>query len=138
MLYFAKKKSKHYASTILQSLKIPDSKQKFYFSEKEDKLNWYWTKQSIFNYSFNYLKQTETNFSFYFLEFFKIYRIILTTFPAQTKLKRIKIFLQWLKLKQNELTSQNSNQLLSYFNILLKTLIKYTILKNNQKDFAKK
>lgn len=138
MLYFTKKKSKYYASTILQSLKIPNSKQKFYFPEKENKINWYWTKQSVFNYSFNYLKQNEANFSLYFLEFFKIYRIILTTFPVQTKLKRVKIFLQWLKLKQNELNSQNSNQLLSYFNILLKTLIKYTILKNNQKDFEKK
>ena len=44
----------------------------------------------------------------------------------------------FLKLKQNELTSQNSNQLLSYFNILVKILIKYTILKNNQKDFEKR
>jgi DNA-directed RNA polymerase subunit beta len=135
MLYFAEKKSKHYASTFLQSVKLPQSEQKFYFAEKEEKINWYWTKKSIFNYSFTYLEQHETNFSFYFLEFFKVYKIILTTFPSQTKLKRVKLVCKWLKLKQNELTSQNANQLLNYFNSLIKTLIKYRLLKNKQKDF---
>nr|UYC30549.1 RNA polymerase subunit beta [Lithodesmium undulatum] len=135
MLYFTKKKSKHYASTFIQSLKTPRVEQKFYFAEKEDKTTWYWTKNSIFNYSFNYLQQNESNFSFYFLEFFKIYRIVLTTFPYKTKLKRIKLLLKWLKLKQNELTSQNSSQVLNYFNVLVKTLIKYTTLTNIQSHF---
>ena len=57
--------------------------------------------QSLFQYSFTELKKHETDFYFYFLESFKIYRIISTTQSLTKKSERIKIFLHWLNIKEN-------------------------------------
>jgi hypothetical protein len=63
--------------------------------------------QSLFQYSFNELKKNEKEFYFYFLESFKIYKIITTTLNSSKKLERIKIFLHWVKIKEIELNKIN-------------------------------
>ena len=96
-----------------------------------------WNKVNIFQSSFNYFKEKEKSFSFYFLNCFKIYRIISKIFKYQTKLELIQIFLKWLKIKNNIKTHPNNLKkqeilyLLTYFNFLLKFLMKYEILKKN-------
>ena len=70
----------------------------------------------------------------YSIQLFKIYRIIAKTSNEQIKLKRIKIFLNWLTLNQNNLISETQIKpesisfLLHYWNILLRYLIKYQYL----------
>ena len=99
--------------------------------KKKKKIVPHWTINSIYYYSIQYLKQTEKNSSFYFLQCFKLYRIISKTFKHQSKLELIKLFLKWLKLKKNRSNYQTNlgeNKiiyLLKYFNFLLKLLIKY-------------
>nr|YP_009497353.1 RNA polymerase beta subunit [Biddulphia biddulphiana]AWT40066.1 RNA polymerase beta subunit [Biddulphia biddulphiana] len=93
-----------------------------------------WKKINIFQYSFKYFKEKEKNFSFYFLNCFKIYRIISKQFEYQKKIELIQIFLRWLKIKNNDniypnnFKTQQIFYLLTYFNFLLKFLIKYEIL----------
>ena len=90
--------------------------------------------QSLFQYSFNKLKKTQIDFYLYFLESFKIYHIISKTIHGQKKIERIKIFLHWLKIKKdkfrkvNELDDFTPNYLISYWNSLLKSLVKYNLL----------
>jgi hypothetical protein len=59
----------------------------------------YWNNNSIYYYSIKYLKQTEKNSSFYFLQCFKLYRIISKISDHNSKIKLIQLFLKWLKLK---------------------------------------
>ena len=95
--------------------------------------------QSFFQYSFTELKKSENSFYFYFLESFKIYHIISKTVHPTKKFERIKIFLHWLDLKNKELhesnlfDSSNVQNSITYWNKLLKSLIKYELLK---KSFA--
>ena len=90
--------------------------------------------QSLFQYSFNTLKKTQIDFYLYFLESFKIYHIISKTIHSKKKIERIKIFLHWLKIKKdkfrkvNELDDFTVNSLISYWNSILKSLIKYNLL----------
>ena len=90
--------------------------------------------QSLFQYSFNKLKKTQIDFYLYFLESFKIYHIISKTIHAQKKIERIKIFLHWLKIKKdkfrkvNELDDFTQYYLISYWNSILKSLVKYNLL----------
>jgi len=91
--------------------------------------------QSLFQYSFTELKKTENNYYFYFLDSFKIYHIISKTIHPSKKLKRIKIFLQWIDIKNTEFSSDNSvnslniEKTLKNWNNLLKLLIKYELVK---------
>ena len=90
--------------------------------------------QSFFQYSFTELKRSEKNFYFYFLESFKIYRIISNTHQSKKKSKRIKIFLHWLAIKETEFNNINKNSstetlsLVKNWHNLLKILIKYSLL----------
>merc|ERR1712127_432802 len=90
--------------------------------------------QSFSQYSFTELKKSEKDFYFYFLESFKIYRIIANTHQSKTKSKRIKIFLHWLSIKETEFSQINNNSSTQTFNLvknwhnLLKILIKYSLL----------
>ena len=59
--------------------------------------------QSIFQYSFNQLKKNEKDFYFFFLDSFKIYTIISKTLNTSQKIKRVKLFLYWLTLKNKRL-----------------------------------
>jgi DNA-directed RNA polymerase subunit beta len=74
----------------------------------------------------------------YSVQLFKIYRIITKTTDRQVKLKRIKIFLRWLTLNQNNINSEihfkleSISFLLGYWNKLIRYIIKYEYL--NQKS----
>lgn len=93
----------------------------------------HWKKTSIFSYSINFLKQKQKNSTFYFLQCFKLYRIISISIERQQKIELIQLFLKWLKLKNNssnfksDLKEENVFYLLEYFNLLIRLLIKYEL-----------
>jgi len=90
--------------------------------------------QNFFQYSFTELNRNEKEFYFYFLESFKIYNIISKTIKFDKKFQRIKIFLQWLTLKQKGFQKIQSFHmekvlnLITSWNGLLKSMIKYQLL----------
>ena len=93
--------------------------------------------QTLFQYSFTKLKKNETDYYFYFLDSFKLYHIISKTLSLKKKTDRIKIFLQWLDTKNkkfsnsNVFSHSNTDQLINSWNNLLKSLIKYELIKTN-------
>ena len=93
----------------------------------------YWKSDSIYYYSLKYLKKIEKHSSFYFLQYFKLYRIISKICDSNLKNELIIFFLKWLKLQNNfahskiKLKKNKIIYLLKYFNFLLKLLIKYKI-----------
>jgi DNA-directed RNA polymerase subunit beta len=93
----------------------------------------HWKKRSIFSYSIHFLKQKQKNSTFYFLQCFKLYRVISTSIDREQKIELIQLFLKWLKLKNNissfksDLKEENVFYLLEYFNLLIRLLIKYEI-----------
>ena len=103
--------------------------------------------QSFFQYSFTELNKNEKEFYFYFLESFKIYRIVSKTVNFEKKLQRIKIFLNWLILKEKQFNKINNFKLdqmldlIQNWNDLLKSLVKYQLLtktlNNSNKDINK-
>jgi DNA-directed RNA polymerase subunit beta len=101
--------------------------------KKRKKIIPHWQSNSIYYYSIKYLKKTEKAPSFYFLQCFKLYRTISKTRESESKIQLIQLFLKWLKLKNNSfyfktnLTSKNYTYLVSYFNFLIKVLIKYQV-----------
>jgi DNA-directed RNA polymerase subunit beta len=96
-----------------------------------------WNNISPSYYSINYLKHVQKNSSLYFLTCFKLYKIISKTSSTKSKEKLIQLFFQWIKIKNNHsdltknLKSNRTNQLLNYFNFLLRLFIKYEILESN-------
>ena len=98
--------------------------------KKRKKIIPHWQNNSVYYYSINYFQQTKSNSSFYFLQCFKLYRVISKCFKSEKKLELIKLLFKWLKLKTNFLddTSGNLRYLLTYFNFLTKILIKYEII----------
>ena len=99
----------------------------------------HWESNFIYYYSLKYLKHTQKGSSFYFLRCFKLYKIISKTTDKQSKLHLIKLFLNWLKLKNNykiltnDRAIEKSISLVKYFNYLLKLTIKYNVLSSNCK-----
>ena len=93
--------------------------------------------QSLFQYSFTELKKSENNFYFYFLDSFKIYHIISKTVQSKKKSERIKLFLHWMSVKNaefnngNDINSLDIQNLITDWNQLLKSLIKYELLNQN-------
>ena len=102
--------------------------------KKKKKIIPHWKNNSIYSYSIKYLKQTEKNSSFYFLQYFKLYRIISKTIKSQSKKELIRLFLKWIKLRNNIVNPKETEKekkiisLLRYFNFLLKLLIKYELI----------
>nr|QYB18852.1 RNA polymerase beta subunit [Climaconeis sp.] len=96
-----------------------------------------WKSHLISAYSVRYLKELKRNSSFYFLQSFKLYRIISKNIYSSSKSDLIKIFIKWLKLKinyQNFQINRKDNKIISlinYFNFLLKLIINYKILSKN-------
>ena len=92
---------------------------------------------SIYYYSIEYLKNIEKTSSFYFLQCFKLYRILSSQIKTKSKIHLIKLFLKWLKLKNNsfhfqlDLKLEKLNYLIKYFNFLLKLIIKSEIFQSN-------
>jgi DNA-directed RNA polymerase subunit beta len=106
--------------------------------KKKKKIVPNWNNNSIYYYSIKYFKQTERSSSFYFLHYFKLYRIISKTLTPISKNKLIKLFLKWLKLKNNRVNFKTDEKkkkniyLLKYFKYLLELLIKYQIFESNR------
>ena len=98
--------------------------------KKRKKIIPHWQNNSIYYYSINYLHQSKSNSSFYFLQCFKLYRVISKCFNSKQKLELIKLLFKWLRLKTNFLdeNSNNLRYLVTYFNFLTKLLIKYEMV----------
>ena len=105
--------------------------------KKRKKIVPYWKSNTIYYYSIEYLKKLEKTSSFYFLQCFKLYRIISGQIKTKSKIQLIQLFLKWLKLKNSSLhfkTNLNTEKLtflIKYFNFLLKLVIKYEILQSS-------
>jgi DNA-directed RNA polymerase subunit beta len=107
--------------------------------KKKKKTIPHWESNSISYYSLEHFRKIEKNASFYFLQCFKLYRIISKTSRTKSKSKAqlIQLFLKWLKLKNNLFYFQTNFKiekivyLIKYFNFLLKLLIKYEIFQSN-------
>jgi DNA-directed RNA polymerase subunit beta len=101
--------------------------------KKKKKIIPHWKNDSIYYYSIKYLKQSEKNSSFYFLQCFKLYRVISKVTEPKLKVQLIQLFLKWLKLRNNSLNFKSSIEenkityVIKYFNFLVKLLIKYEI-----------
>jgi DNA-directed RNA polymerase subunit beta len=105
--------------------------------KKRKKIVPHWQSNSIYYYSIKYLQKIKNTPSFYFLHCFKLYRNILKISNPTSKTKLIKLFVKWLKLKNNYYSfTQDSNQkntvyLINYFNFLVKTSIKYYVIQSS-------
>jgi DNA-directed RNA polymerase subunit beta len=108
--------------------------------KKKKKIVPHWESNLIYYYSLEKLKKIENNYCFYFLQCFKLYRIISKTFTKEPKIKLVKLFLKWLKLNHNtsyldkSLKLDNLIYLVKYFNFLTKLLVKYEIFQNNTRE----
>nr|YP_004376566.1 DNA-directed RNA polymerase beta chain [Fistulifera solaris]BAK18932.1 DNA-directed RNA polymerase beta chain [Fistulifera solaris] len=100
--------------------------------KKQKKIVPHWQSNSIYYYSIKYLKKTKGSSFFYFLKWFKFYKIASESIQGQSKRKLIQLFLKWLGLQSNSLSSSDNNAiyLVSYFNFLLKLLLKYEIFES--------
>ena len=115
--------------TIKKKL-ISDKKNKVRFIKKEE--DWNWQGKTINIYSFKQLKNYEINFSSSFIEYLKVYKSLFKIQNLSTKIKRIKIFLKWLACNENFILQGNQNRIfliINCFNLLIKTIVKYKILK---------
>jgi DNA-directed RNA polymerase subunit beta len=105
-------------------------------NKKKKKIVPHWDRNSIYYYSLEYFKNTKKSSSFYFLQCFKLYRIIFRTIKTKSKIKLVQLFLKWLKLKKNSFYNQTNlkkeklEYLVIYFNFLVKLLIKYKIFQS--------
>jgi len=105
--------------------------------KKKKKIVPHWQSNSIYYYSLDYFQKAETNNSFYFLQCFKLYKVISKTLDNRNKNLLIQLFLKWLRLKKTSLPVQKAlnlkkfNYLLTYFKFLTKLLIKYEIFQLN-------
>jgi DNA-directed RNA polymerase subunit beta len=101
--------------------------------KKKKKIIPHWKNDSIYYYSIKYLKQSEKNSSFYFLQCFKLYRVISKVTQPKLKVQLIQLFLKLLKLRNNSLNFKSSIEenkityVIKYFNFLVKLLVKYEI-----------
>ena len=105
--------------------------------KKKKKTVSHWKNTAIYFYSIEYLKKIEKTPSFYFLHCFKLYRILSNHIKIKSKIQLIKLFLKWLKLRNNsldfktDLKSEKLTSVIKYFNFLLKLVIKYEIFQSN-------
>ena len=119
--------------TIKKKL-ISDKKKKLRFIKKEE--DWNWQGETINIYSFKQLKNYEINFSSSFIEYLKVYKSLFKIQNVSTKIKRIKIFLKWLAGNENFILEGNEHRIfliVNCFNLLIKTIIKYKILKRKSR-----
>lgn len=115
--------------TIKKKL-ISDKKKKVRFIKKEE--DWNWQGETINIYSFKQLKNYEINFSSSFIEYLKVYKSLFKIQNLSTKIKRIKIFLKWLASNEDFILESNQHRIfliVNCFNLLIKTIVKYKILK---------
>ena len=109
---------------------ISDKKKKIRFIKKEE--DWNWQGEAINLYSFKQIKDYEMNFSLSFIECFKVYKTLFQTDNLYTKLKRINIYLKWLKFLLHTNHSKNRDRtslIIKCFNLLIQTIVTHKILK---------
>lgn len=95
-----------------------------------------WHRNNIYYYSIQYVKQSNQNSTFNFLQCFKIYHLISKNFRQKSKIKFVQIFFKWLKLTSRNINYNNSIffeensifYLLKYFQFLSTQLIKSQFL----------
>jgi len=124
--------------TIKKKL-ISDKKKKIRFIKKEE--DWNWQGETINIYSFKQLKDYEINFNASFIEYVKVYKSLVKIQNLSTKIKRVRIFLKWLACNENFILSNNKHRILlivNCFNLLMKTIIKYKILKKENDNTVNK
>ena len=61
----------------------------------------YWDRSDLVSYSINFLKQKEQEINLNFLKTFKLYKLIVETSKNKHKIKMLKLFIKWLKLKKS-------------------------------------
>ena len=124
----------------IKKKRVYDIKKKIRFIKKEE--DWNWQGETINIYSFKQLKKDEVNFSYSFIEYFKLYKSLFKIQNVPRKIKRIKIFLKWLAYNEELIISNNnysSNFLIVHsFNFLIKTITKYKILKKTSNNENKR
>ena len=97
---------------------------------------------SIYYYSLEFLKQTANHSSFYFFQCFKFYCLISQNLNVTSSSKTLLLFLKWLNRKEQKMNvkihSINEKKifLLRYFQFLVKTLIKYTIIQEQSQQVS--
>ena len=109
---------------------ISDKKKKIRFIKKEE--DWNWQGEAINLYSFKQIKDYEINFSLSFIECFKVYKSLVETNNLSTKLKRINIYLKWLKFLLHANHPKNTSQIsliVKCFNLLTQLLVTSKISK---------
>ena len=109
---------------------ISDKKKKIRFIKKEE--DWNWQGEAINLYSFKQIKDYEINFSLSFIECFKVYKSLFQTDNVYTKLKRINIYLKWLKFLLDTNHPKNRDRtslIIKCFNLLTQTIVTHKILK---------
>ena len=96
-----------------------------------------WDNNTIRYYSTQYLKSSNNNSNFYFLQCFKLYLFVSKNLKSSSKIKLIQIFIAWLKLKdqsqhfQSHIRETNVSYILRYFQFVLTLLIKYQLCNIN-------
>ena len=87
----------------------------------------YWQTNSISYYSIKYINQSEISSSIYFLQCFKLYRMISKIIKSKSKTKLIQVFLKWFVFSKNSLNvgTDKIRFLILYFKFLLKLLMRY-------------
>ena len=94
-----------------------------------------WISNDLSYYSIQQLKQSNKMSIFYFLQCFKLYKLVSKNLEGKLKIKLIQIFVKWLKLKHQSLNlttnldEKKIQYILHYFQYLLNSLTKYQIIK---------
>ena len=149
-VYFEKNKNQRTSNTFKRELPTDIRKLRSFVPSGEAFLSEYdlffsipktrfplWHNNSIYYYSIQYLKKRHQSPSLYFLQSFKLYRMIVKMSNHNSKVKLIKLFLKWFKLQNNSLNPRLNLEkdkiiyLVKYYNFLTQLLIKYDILQRN-------
>ena len=97
----------------------------------------HWNSNEVYYYSLEYLKNNSKTSSFYFLTWFKWYRLISSQIKTTSKIPLIQLFLKLFKITEQFLSIKNipsykrSTSLIKYLNFLLRLLIRYEIFQSN-------
>jgi len=128
----------HFLKPIIKKKLITDKKKKIQFIKKEE--DWNWIGKSINTYSFKEIKNCENQFSALLVEQFKVYNYFSKIKNFSTKINRIKLFLKWTVLKEQSIFKTNKEgifSLINSYNLLVKIIIKYNVLKKNNQTNTK-
>ena len=124
----------HFLKPTIKKKLITDKKKKIQFIKKEE--YWNWVGKSINIYSFRQIKDCENKFSASLVEHFKTYNYFSKIKNFSTKIKQIKLFLKWTVLREQFISTSNKERIFSLinsYNLLLKIISKYKILKKNNR-----